>query len=83
MALSAMVYPSTRHIVRVINCTVSQINTLSRMLFICVSITLYMQNNRVFASLGYDICISIALVKTWRVYYIFKNPSPSKKASET
>ena len=81
MALSGLAYPSTEHIVNVIDCMVSQINTRS----LSCSLHVYlntMQNSRVFATLGYDICIAIAMVKTWRVYYIFKNPSPNKKASE-
>lgn len=29
--------------------------------------------------LGYDLCFTVLLVKLWRIYYIFHNPTPSKK----
>ena len=31
------------------------------------------------SSWGYDICIAITLVKTWRIYYIFKKSKASVK----
>ena len=38
-----------------------------------------LQIDYIFSSLGYDIIIAVALLKTLRVYYIFKKPSPNKK----
>ena len=60
-------YSKTRH-----NAPLSKLNSLY---FI-----INLQIGNFLSSLGYDICIAIALVKTWRVYYIFKNPSPNQKA---
>ena len=34
---------------------------------------------RIFLSIGYDICFVVALVKTVRVAYIFRNVTPNKK----
>ena len=28
---------------------------------------------------GYNICLAVATVKLWRIYYIFVNPKPNKK----
>ena len=53
----------------------------SLMIHRLVCITLCMQNSRITSSLGYDICIGVALVKTWRVVYIFKYPKPGKSVS--
>ena len=45
--------------------------------FLCI-----IKGARVTAALGSDICIGIALVKTWRVVYIFKYPKPGKRVSQ-
>ena len=33
-------------------------------------------------SLGYCLCFGTILAKMWRVYYIFTNPKPNRKASK-
>ena len=40
-----------------------------------------LQSERIAASLGYDICIGIAVMKTVRVVYIFKFSKPGKSLS--
>ena len=35
--------------------------------------------DRMASSWGYDTCIAITLVKTWRIYYIFKKSKTSVK----
>lgn len=39
----------------------------------------FLQVTRIFSAIGYDIVLAIPLLKTFRVYYIFKNPFPNKK----
>ena len=39
--------------------------------------------NRIASSLGYDLCIGVAIVKTWRVVYIVKFPKPNKKVRKS
>ena len=49
------------------------IKSLSRLFFLQIKSYL--------ASFGYNIVIAVPLVKTWRVYYIYKNPYPNKKVA--
>ena len=51
---------------------------------ICVHLNmkLYIQIKRMSATLGYDICFVVALVKTGRVVYIFRKASPNKKGCD-
>ena len=39
------------------------------------------QLRRYFVSYGHDISFTLALMKTWRVHYIFCKPSPNKRVS--
>ena len=40
---------------------------------------LFFQIRRFFTSTGHDIGFTVALMKTWRVHYIFRSPSPNKR----
>ena len=74
-------YPSTSAIVHSIRCVVRMKwnAKILRWLYIYIHILFYLQINPIFSSLGYNTVIAVALVKTCRVHYIFKKPSPNKR----
>ena len=49
------------------------------MLHVCLFSTI--QLRRYFVSYGHDVSFTLALMKTWRIHYIFCKPSPNKKVS--
>ena len=62
------------------------------LLYIAIIVTVLPAKSAVFAGIlcnlrdwltgfGYSLCYGTILVKMWRVYYIFNNPSSQKKAN--
>ena len=79
-AVSFLDYPSTVHAVTVAECTVCNMHTQLLQWQAQYELLFFiMQNTKILSYLGYDVVIGVALVKTARVYYIFKKPSPNKK----
>ena len=75
-------FPSRNITLISIFCTVSILELLSVTLIIIIILhchTALVQMARIFLSIGYDICFVVALVKTVRVAYIFRNVTPNKK----
>ena len=79
MALGTLTLPDRANDVMVATlCTVCHCTTTSiHIRHYCFSSVTQMHS--LFAGVGYNIAIAVAIVKTWRVYYLFKNPRPDKK----
>ena len=61
-----------------IKCTVSNITMIKQISYLIFKNIVH-KIDRMASSWGYDICIAITLVKTWRIYYIFKKSKASVK----
>ena len=62
--------------IQTIICNVSNICTIVNAL-LCTSLQIRQWS----FSVGYTLCFAVILTKTWRIYYIFNNPTTKKKVS--
>ena len=78
--ISLSVTPSTNHKVVMVLCNVSLLKLIVLRIKISVKIESFVQLSLWFNAIGYSLCFGTIVVKMFRVYNIFNNPTPTKKA---